>query len=99
MITIAMPAAMRPYSMAVAPDSFSKKRVTNFFIGSSRLKLHPDVHVSPFRHFREHGELRRQGLITSKRSRFAYNVRLAGMLRFVHTLLPHRGTAQKKWPP
>src|SRR5258705_10790738 len=42
MMTIAMPAAIRPYSMAVAPESFFKKRETNFVIGGSRLKLHPE---------------------------------------------------------
>src|SRR6187431_3323761 len=32
MIAIAMPAAIRPYSMAVAPDSSFTKRETRFFI-------------------------------------------------------------------
>src|ERR1700736_4906413 len=35
MITIEMPAAIRPYSMAVAPDSSFTKRETRFFIESS----------------------------------------------------------------
>jgi hypothetical protein len=35
-MAIEMPAAIRPYSMAVAPDSFFKKRKTRFFI----TKLH-----------------------------------------------------------
>src|SRR5690606_34807798 len=33
--TTAISAAIRPYSMAVAPDSSLRKRVTNFDIGSS----------------------------------------------------------------
>ena len=33
MITIEMPAAIRPYSMAVAPDSSFTKRAIRFFIG------------------------------------------------------------------
>jgi hypothetical protein len=32
MIAIAIPAAIRPYSMAVAPDSSFTKRETRFFI-------------------------------------------------------------------
>src|SRR5229473_1338694 len=36
MIAMAIPAAIRPYSMAVAPDSSFKKRETRFFID----KLH-----------------------------------------------------------
>src|SRR5712671_2173184 len=32
MVAIAMPAAIRPYSMAVAPDSSFTKRETRFFI-------------------------------------------------------------------
>src|ERR1700676_3517840 len=35
MIATEMPAAMRPYSMAVAPDSSLAKRFTRFFILSS----------------------------------------------------------------
>src|SRR5712671_6494698 len=42
MIATAMPAAIRPYSMAVAPDSLDKKSVRNSRIISSRLRLHPD---------------------------------------------------------
>ena len=45
MMTIAIPAAIRPYSMAVAPESLFKKRETNFVILGSRLKLHPEVHA------------------------------------------------------
>jgi hypothetical protein len=41
-----MPAAMRPYSMAVAPDSFFRKREMNLFIGSSHLKFHPCPHLA-----------------------------------------------------
>ena len=36
MIASAMPAAIRPYSMAVAPDSSFKKRATRFFIECSK---------------------------------------------------------------
>src|SRR5215210_3230505 len=35
MIATEMPAAIRPYSMAVAPDSSLAKRVTRVFMGSS----------------------------------------------------------------
>src|SRR5438067_6487051 len=35
MITIEMPAAIRPYSIAVAPDSSFTKRAIRFFIASS----------------------------------------------------------------
>ena len=35
MIATEMPAAMRPYSMAVAPESSFMKRTKRFFIGSS----------------------------------------------------------------
>jgi hypothetical protein len=35
MIASEMPAAIRPYSMAVAPDSSSRKRVAKFFISHS----------------------------------------------------------------
>jgi hypothetical protein len=34
-----MPAAMRPYSMAVAPDSFFTKRTIRFFIDGSGYSL------------------------------------------------------------
>jgi hypothetical protein len=33
MIASAMPAAMRPYSIAVAPDSSFTKRAQSFFVG------------------------------------------------------------------
>src|SRR6185437_5506386 len=42
MIATEIPAAMRPYSMAVAPDSFFTKRTNRFFIGNS---LDPHVAV------------------------------------------------------
>src|SRR5713226_1178246 len=42
MIATAMPAAIRPYSMAVAPDSLDKKSARNSRIINSRLRLHPD---------------------------------------------------------
>ena len=35
MIASEMPAAIRPYSMAVAPDSSYTKRASRFFIGNS----------------------------------------------------------------
>ncbi|GCC47145.1 hypothetical protein chiPu_0031139 [Chiloscyllium punctatum] len=35
MIAIAIPVAIRPYSMAVAPDSSFTKRETRFFINNS----------------------------------------------------------------
>jgi putative ABC transport system substrate-binding protein len=39
MIATEMPAAMRPYSMAVAPDSFFTKRTKRFFIDASCYSL------------------------------------------------------------
>src|ERR1035437_628606 len=39
MIATEMPAAMRPYSMAVAPDSFFTKRTIRFFIDGSCYSL------------------------------------------------------------
>src|SRR5258705_307465 len=43
-ITTAMPAAIRPYSMAVAPDSLLRKRETKLSMEASTCKLHPIVH-------------------------------------------------------
>src|SRR4051812_23395769 len=39
MIASAMPAAIRPYSMAVAPDSSFTKRAIRFFIGRNSIGL------------------------------------------------------------
>jgi len=41
----AMPAAIRPYSMAVAPDSLDRKSTRNLRMIRSRLKSHPTVHA------------------------------------------------------
>src|SRR6266566_6502233 len=42
MIATAMPAAIKPYSMAVAPDSLLRKRDTKLSMEASTCKLHPD---------------------------------------------------------
>src|SRR5215216_4732169 len=44
MMATEMPAAMRPYSMAVAPDSLRKKRVKRLTIASSCHSFGADAH-------------------------------------------------------
>jgi hypothetical protein len=43
MIAMEMPAAMRPYSIAVAPELFFKKRRTRFLIGLYPVLPSPDI--------------------------------------------------------
>src|SRR5688572_26072428 len=81
MIATEMPAAMRPYSMAVAPDSSFTKRVTRFFMFNSiggllgrPCIMHPN------------GALLAPGLISSKKDQVLMGLTMVVNNAFIEVL-------------
>src|SRR5436190_17713517 len=82
-IATAMPAAIKPYSMAVAPDSLLRKRDTKLSMEASTCKLHPDRSPKCLTgSCRERGDAKRGALTTYEEEPLRISRASADLFRF-----------------